>query len=284
MNQASNEPEPEFLTDQLKVALPRLTKSEARIAQWLILNEQAAIMETGASLAAKAGVSEITVGRFMRAFGLNGMVGLRDKLKGDILARQISADSRRQRLLSSPLGNILRAEAEAVLALSAQFDSDGWAGSLAKLASARSVHVTGFQSIRGLAEDFARRMSILRPQVRFVSAHDGMLAEWVDLGPEDMVVLFDITPYAREAAGMVQLARDRGADVLVITDEMNAWAGALTPHVLHAHTKVGAYLESTGPLAVAANLILHQLAGALGPSTARRLAEWPNILKKADLF
>lgn len=188
MTQASNGARPEFLIDQLKVALPGLTRSEARIAQWLILNEQAAVMETGAPLAAKTGVSEITVGRFMRAFGLNAMVGLRDRLRGDILARQVSADSRRQQLHESPLGNILRAEAEAALALSAQFENERWAEALAKLTQARTVHVTGFQSIRGLAD---------------------------------------------------------GMDAFVI---------------------------------------LHQLAAELGPATARRLAAWPELLKKVEFF
>ena len=272
------------LTDRLREALPSLSKAEARVAQWLILNEAAAMMETGASLATKAGVSEITVGRFLRSLGLAGMVGLRDQLRMDSLARQIRVDDRRQRLSGTPLGTILRAEAEAVLELAAQTDGPGWVAVMQALAAARTVHVMGFQSIRGLAEDFARRLSILRPAVRFVSAHDGMLAEWLDLAPGDAVVLFDITPYAREAATLVRLARQRGAEVLVVTDEMNGWASSLTPHVLHAHTKVGAFLESTGTLAVVSTLILHDLAGRMAPLAAQRLAEWPALLREADLF
>lgn len=277
-------PDSTSLTDRLRAALPGLSKAEARVAQWLILNEAAAMMETGASLAAKAGVSEITVGRFMRSLGLAGMVGLRDQLRTDRLARQIHVDDRRQRLSGTPLGAILRAEAEAVLELAAQVDGPGWMAAMQALANARNVHVMGFQSIRGLAEDFARRLSIVRSAVRFVSAHDGMLAEWLDLGAGDMVVLFDITPYAREAAALVRVARQRGAEVLVVTDEMNGWASSLTPHVLHAHTKVGAFLESTGTLAVASTLILHDLAGRMGPVAGQRMAEWPALLREADLF
>jgi len=273
-----------FLIDRLRAALPNMTKAEAQIAQWLILNEATAIMETGASLAAKTGVSEITVGRFMRSLGVNGMPGLRDTLRADNLARQLQMNTRRQLLSDTPLGAILRAEAEAVLALSEQADGPDWAVAMHAMAQAHAVHVTGFQSIRGLSEDFARRLSILRPGVRFVSAHDGMLSEWLDLGPGDSVILFDIAPYAREAASLVQLARTLGAEVLVITDEMNGWASSMTPHVIHAHTKVGAFLESTGTLAVVSTLILHDLAGRLGPTTAQRLATWPALLKQVDLF
>ena len=52
------------LIARLRAILPELTKSEARIAQWLMLNLASAGMETGASIAAKTGVSEITVSRF----------------------------------------------------------------------------------------------------------------------------------------------------------------------------------------------------------------------------
>ena len=63
---------------RLRILMPGLSKAESRVAQWIIQNEMHAALETGASLAARAGVSEITVGRFLRKLGLSGMQGLRD--------------------------------------------------------------------------------------------------------------------------------------------------------------------------------------------------------------
>lgn len=271
------------IVQRLRILMPGLSKAESRVAQWIIQNEMHAALETGASLAARAGVSEITVGRFLRKLGLSGMQGLRDALREDNLAQQVQIADRRKRLSSSDAGVILRAEAEAVLDLAKQVDGPLWAKAVEAIGTAASVHVTGFQSIRGLAEDFTRRLILILPQVRFLAAYDGMLAEWLDEGEGRVLILFDIAPYARIAEKLVQMAQANGFVVIVITDEMNGWAEALTPYVFHAATKVGAFLESVGSLAVISSLLLHSIAGQDEIRTSKRMSEWPKKLHGLNL-
>lgn len=57
-------PEDSPLAARLRSHSGDLTTSEAVIMQWLILNERTLGLETGASVAAKTGVSEITVSRY----------------------------------------------------------------------------------------------------------------------------------------------------------------------------------------------------------------------------
>lgn len=268
---------------RLRILMPGLSKAESRVAQWIIQNEMHAALETGASLAARAGVSEITVGRFLRKLGLSGMQGLRDALREDNLAQQVQIGDRRKRLSTSDMGVILRAEAEAVLDLANQVDGPLWAEAVAKIGTASCVHVTGFQSIRGLAEDFTRRLTMILPNVRFVAAYDGMLGEWLDEGDAKVLILFDIAPYARIAEKLVQMAQANGFTVIIITDEMNGWAEGLTPFVFHAATKVGAFLESVGSLAVISSLLLHSIAGQDEARTSKRMSEWPKKLHGLNL-
>jgi hypothetical protein len=135
-------PDSTSLTAHLRAALPGLSKSEARIAQWLILNEAAAMIETGARL----GGRDAGAGR-----------GAPGACHG--------------------------------------FTVDPW-------------------PCRRLRTTFVDR-EVNR------SVRVGMLAEWLDLTVVDAVVLFDITPCAREASSLVRLARQRGAEVLVVTDALN---------------------------------------------------------------
>jgi DNA-binding MurR/RpiR family transcriptional regulator len=154
---------------------------------------------------------------------------------------------------------------------------------VAKIGTASCVHVTGFQSIRGLAEDFTRRLTMILPNVRFVAAYDGMLGEWLDEGDAKVLILFDIAPYARIAEKLVQMAQANGFTVIIITDEMNGWAEGLTPFVFHAATKVGAFLESVGSLAVISSLLLHSIAGQDEARTSKRMSEWPKKLHGLNL-
>ena len=276
------------LVAQLKAIMPELTKSEARIAQWLLLNLASVGMENGASIAAKTGVSEITVSRFLRRIGFRGMAALKEELQTSGVNLQLRGAERYLRLLEGELGTLIRRDAEAILGLGAQIARPEWSAAVDVIDAADEVFVTGFQTVRGLAEDFARRLSIVRGSVRFVAAHDAGLAEWIPSlrrrTERRCLILVDMVPYAREAPTIVGKARELGMDVVVVTDELNTWASTHTPFVFHAATKVGAFLESTGPLATILNLVTHAVAERDPDKARTRLAEWPSVLRDLDLY
>ncbi len=100
------------LAARLRAVEGGLTKSEAMIAQWLMLNEGGLPLETGASIAAKTGVSEITVSRFLRRLGFRGMTELKAEI-GSPAALHIHATDRYIRLLEGELGTLLKRDADA---------------------------------------------------------------------------------------------------------------------------------------------------------------------------
>lgn len=253
-----------------------------------MLNLASAGMETGASIAAKTGVSEITVSRFLRRIGFRGMAALKEHLQATGTNLHLHSAERYVRLLDGELGTLIRRDAEAILGLGAQISRPEWDAAITAVEAASEVYVTGFQTIRGLAEDFTRRLSIVRGAVRFLAAHDAGLAEWIPSGRSIVerrcLILIDMVPYAREAVTVTRIAREQGMDVVVVTDELNTWARAHTPYVFHASTKVGAFLESTGPLATILNLITHAVAGRDPDRAQARLSEWPRVLRDLDLY
>lgn len=276
------------LAARLRGISGELTKSEAMIAQWLVLNEATLAMETGASVAAKTGVSEITVSRFLRRIGFRGMAELKAEMGSAAAKLHIHAADRYMRLLEGELGTLLRRDADAILGLGAQIARPEWEAAIAALDTADEVFVTGFQTVRGLAEDFARRLGIVRGSVRFIAAHDAGLVEWVPssrrAGERRALVLVDMVPYAREAEVVVRTAARLGITPVVVTDELNTWASAHTPYVFHASTKAGAFLESTGPLATLLNLVTHAVAGRDPDKARRRISAWPGLIRDLDLY
>ena len=192
------------------------------------------------------------------------------------------------RLLEGELGSLLKRDADAVLGLGVQIARPEWETAIIAIDRADEVFVTGFQTVRGLAEDFARRLGIVRGSVRYVSALDGGLVEWLPsrrrAGETRALVLVDMVPDAREAEIVVQTARSLGVEVVVITDELNSWAQAHTALVFHASTKVGAFLESTGPLATLLNLVTHAVAGRDPEKARQRIASWPAPLRDLGLY
>lgn len=261
-----------------------LTKSETVIAQWLTRNEATLGLETGATIAAKTGVSEITVSRFLRRIGYRGMAALKEDLKAPGTA-QLPGSDLYLRLLDGEMATLIRRDAEAVLAIGAQVARPEWTEAMAAIHGADEVYVTGFQSVKGAAQDFCRRLSIVRPRVSFVAAHDSGLAEWIPgSDARRCLILVDTVPYAREAEAIVRLATRGGMTVVVVTEELNTWSAGYTPFVFFVVTKVHAYVESSGPLASLLSLVTHSVAARDPEAAKARLNAWPTLLRELDLF
>ena len=185
------------VSDTIRANLPRLTKSEARLARYILNNEAQIGLETGASLAAATQVSEITVSRFLRKLGFRGIRALKEQLKRTRTETPIESTERVMRLLSGRDSTMIEAESRAIRKLSSQLARPEWQDMAAELAAADRVFVTGFQTVEGMAEDFARRLGVVREAVRFVSVQDSGLIEWVPPagsieGGNNLLVLIDI--------------------------------------------------------------------------------------------
>jgi DNA-binding MurR/RpiR family transcriptional regulator len=288
MNDLQSIPEESPLAAKLRGMSGGLTKSEAIIAQWLVLNEATLGLETGASIASKTGVSEITVSRFLKRAGYKGLQGLKEDLQAALVHAHVSPADRYFRLLDSEIGTILKRDADAVLALAHEVEKPTWPQAIDAIAAADEVFVLGFQTIRGIAEDFARRLSIVRGSVRYLSPHDGGLVEWIPsfrrAEESRCLVMVDMAPYAREALPILQTARSLGFAVVVVSDELNTWASAETPFVFHVATKVDAFLESTGPMTTLMNVIIHEVAGRAPEKARKRIKDWPQIMRGLGLY
>lgn len=288
MNDLPAQPEESPLAARLRSISGGLTKSEAIIAQWLVLNEATLGLESGASVAAKTGVSEITVSRFLKRAGFKGLQGLKEELQAALVHAHVSPSDRYFRLLDGEIGAILKRDADAVLALAHEVEKPVWPQAIDAIANADEVFVVGFQTIRGIAEDFSRRLAIVRGSVRLLSPHDGGLVEWIPsfrrAEEARCLVMIEMAPYAREALPMVQTARQLGMQVVVVTDELNTWAVAETPFVFHVTTKVDAFLESTGPMTTLMNVMIHEVAGRAPEKARKRIKDWPPIMRGLGLY
>src|SRR3546814_12068456 len=74
----------------MKQSLSQLPRQEAKLAQYILLNQHTVALENGITLAKKIGVSEVTVGRLLRRLGCNGMRALKELLRqqsAEVMAR-----------------------------------------------------------------------------------------------------------------------------------------------------------------------------------------------------
>jgi DNA-binding MurR/RpiR family transcriptional regulator len=268
--------------------MPQLSPAEARTAQYLVLHEPDIGFETGASIARKVGVSEVTVSRLLRRLGFRGIAAVKRALQEDAAAGLLGSEELGRRLFAGGFGEALQKEARALHALSEQVHGPLWERLIDGAAECEHVYTTGFQTVRGAAEDFARRLALVRKNVHFVAAHDSALTEWIS-GPSEqetdrLLILIDVVPYSREAPILAEVCRHRRIALAVFTDEFNTWAREFTDLVFHVQTRNGLFLESTGTLTTALNLIVHAMAIRDPGATRQRIRAWQELVGAVQIF
>ena len=245
--------------------------------------------ETGSSLARKAGVTEVTVGRLLHRLGYKGMAGLKSALKEELATQPSQPDQQPSSMVESPFYEFIDLEIKALMGLAEQCQGQSWDDLIDVIFSADTVFITGFQTVRGTAEDTGRRLSLVRDEVRFISPHDGMLTEWLEhrskrKKSKECLVIIDTVPYAREAEILAGNCQQENRDLVVFTDDLCPWAQKYTDHRIHVRTRNGLTLESTTGLTAALNMMVHAVAMRDPDATESRIAHWESVTAKLKLF
>nr|WP_321443272.1 MurR/RpiR family transcriptional regulator [uncultured Cohaesibacter sp.] len=274
----------EELIAVMRSELGNLPKQEAKVVQYFLLNLSSLSFETGKSIARKAGVAEVTVGRVLRRLGCDGMKEFKQRLRqrysvaGGVPEKKIDVSGKWRQVLDS--------EISAVQSVFAQRDTEAFAKAQSLLVEANQIFITGFQTVRGLAEDTARRMALARLDVRYLSPHDGMLAEWISDADSEKscLLLIDVVPYAGECQSFAKLAKSQGRHIVMVTDEYCHWARDVADAVIYAPSSTGLFLESTLGINAALALLVDAVADASSEDTKARLKEWKQLTRGLHLF
>ena len=274
----------EFVS-KVEQGLHALPKQEAKVAQYFLLNLNSVSFETGKSIAQKAGVAEITVGRMLRRFGCAGMKEFKAMLRHrySVTGASIADDGFE---LPEDWQEQMNAELRAVSTVYSRIGTPAFRAAERYLTEAEEVYVTGFQTVRGLAEDVARRLALARPRVRFLSGHDSMLSEWLDppAPGSSCLLIIDVIPYAAECETIARLARDQGRSVVVVTDEYCHWAQEVTDAAINAPSKTGLFLESILGLNAATSLLVHMAANGRSADIDERMRDWKRLAQSIGIF
>ena len=86
------------LAEKLRAGFSQLTKSEKAVASYMLTHMKSLPYETAASIAESAGVSSMTVSRFLRNLGFNGLGDLKEHMRTDVDAPPLLISDRLKRI------------------------------------------------------------------------------------------------------------------------------------------------------------------------------------------
>ena len=268
------------LRDRLTEALPNASKADRALANYMLSDMSTLPFETAASLAAKVEVSEPTVGRFCRAIGYTGFKDLKANLKNDmgdqpwLIGDRLRDLRARTQAGEDQLTRGLELEMAALVSVYETAHSPEWDTVVKRLATARTVYATGFQTERGMAQIFANQLQYLREGVHLLDGASGNFAEVLAMGDTDAtLVIFEARRYSRHAQLLAQEAKAIGIPVTLITDPYCDWGHAVADEMFVVPTAVNLFWESTAQMASLANLLVNGVFLELGPEVEARMTK-----------
>ncbi len=265
------------LPDRIKDRFARMTRSERAIASYMLGNLHLLPFENAAAIAAQVGVSQMTVGRFLRSIGYAGIGEVKDELREAALTPGLKIGDRLERLrVKSRAGKDthrnLQHEVHALVSVYEIVGTPLWDRAIARLVESDTVFVAGFQTVSGMAADFAARLLYLRPGVTVLDGQDGTFADLLaGRWTRPCLVLFEMRRYTKCSQLLAQKVQQRGIDLIIVCDRHCHWAAQHTDLVFSVNTDSSLFWDNQSPFLSLTNLMLDQVARGLKRSVAARL-------------
>lgn len=212
-----------------------LTASEKKTADYLMAHQEESQYMSIAELAEESGVAEATISRFCRRLGYKGYNAFK-------LAIANSTAFLRQETLSAPdadgdsleeLSQKLYAVDSAALAQTMELmDYEAIRRAADALESAERVCCMGQGGSMLIAEEAAHLFSTASVKFFAVSDSHMQMIRAANMGERDAVLFFSYSGATRDMMETLQVARERGACIILVTRFAKSPGGALADVVL----------------------------------------------------
>ena len=279
------------LDDQLRASLPDLTRAERQLATHVLSHYPVAALGSITQLAKAAAVSTPTVVRLTQKLGYKGYPDFQSALRGEVEAMLMSPIAKHDRWAGGvPDTHILNRFADAVMAnLQAtlgQIDHAEFDAAAALLADPqRRVFAMGGRITHAMADYFTGLMKVVRPQVTLLAnSSSSWPAALLELEPGDVLLVFDIRRYENTVLHLTEMAKGRGAEVILITDRWISPAVAHARHTLCCHIEAPSAWDSTVSLMVLVETLLAAVQQLTWETTEPRMKRMEDLYAETRFF
>lgn len=253
----------EHLLSRIEVNMNSFSKGQKRIANYIEEHYDQAAFMTASKLGKTVGVSESTVVRFATELGYSGYPKLqkamqemiRDKLTSvqriDVTTNRIGDDDVLDSIMNQDIDKIRRTLEETS---HKDFDS-----AVKSIVNARRIYIFGVRSTASLAQFLGYYFGLIFDNVRVITdtSKTHTYEQLFRISKDDVMIGISFPRYSTMAVESMSLAKDRGANVIAITDSMVSPLVSAANQVLIARSDMASVVDSlVAPLSLINALIV----------------------------
>ena len=279
------------ISDRIQSKLDDLTRAERQLAQSILENYPASGLGPLSVLAKDANVSGPTVARMVQKLGFKGypdfQAALREELKAKVKSPIAKHDTWTE---GAPSGHLLNRFTDAVIDnirhTLGQIDPDMFDSACDLVADPdRHVYIVGGRITHTLAEYLFLHMQVIRPNVTHIQTTSSTWPHYLLNAQEgDIFVIFDMRRYENNTLKLAEMARAKGAHLILFTDQWRSPVHHLADISLSARIVVPSAWDSTATTLLLVETMIAAVQNADWPATKDRIEALEGMFDQTKLF
>ncbi len=241
----------------------KFSKGQRLIARYITENYDKAAFMTAGKLGKTVGVSESTVVRFATELGYEGYPEMRKALQELVRNRLTSvqriAAAREMMDSANVLKAVMGADMEKLRVTFESLDRESFEGAIDTILHGKKVYILGMRSSAALASFMGFYLNYLMDNVQVLSDGVGgeVYEQMLRIGPEDVFFAISFPRYTSGSLRAARFAKERGAKIVVLTDNDASPFAPLADVMLCAKSDMVSFLDSlVAPLSVLNAMII----------------------------
>lgn len=274
---------------QITNQLDTLTRSEARVAAHVLQQQQEVAFYTLELFAQRVGVSTTTVLRFCRRLGFSGFSDFQQAVRKELRAQpdlmeklQRTAGSHEDEAL---IANTVNQGLHCIRQTFRDLPGAQIREAVERIAKAQRVFTFGMRESFALAHYAYTRFLTVRENVFLLcNGYSTDVEAVLSLTAADVCVVYLFHRYTRQALRILELLKDQGVQVILVTSEPCDRVSAFATVLLTCQVDAGGIKNSALAPVCLADLLCNAVAMTDTERTMRRMKQCETLFQRAEIL
>jgi DNA-binding MurR/RpiR family transcriptional regulator len=279
------------VSDVINAHFAVLTRAEKQLAATLLDNYPVSGLGSITTVAENAGVSTPTVARMVQKIGFRGFPDFQSRLHQELEATISNPISKHDRWAANAPGtHILNRFADATMnnlrETLAQLETAEFDGAAAMIADRkRNIYLVGGRITRALADYFFTHLQVIRSGVTQIASNSSSWPHYVlDMKKGDVLIMFDIRRYEQEMETLSRIARERGVEIILFTDQWSSPIAKSARRVFRIQIEAPSAWDSSVVTLFAVEALIEAVQSSIWDETRDRMKTLEGLFDSTRLF
>lgn len=266
------------------------SKRQKLIAHYILESYDKAAFMTANKLGKTVNVSESTVVRFAAELGYDGYPGMQRALQ-EMIRNKLTAVQRIE-VSNDLIGDqdvlttVMESDIENIQRTLSEMDQTSFYRAVEALLSARRIYILGVRSAAALASFLGFYLNLIFDNIVLIhtTTASEVFESLLRVGPEDVVIGISFPRYSSRTVRAMRFARDRGANVLALTDSKESPLAETATMTLLARSDMASFADSlVAPLSLV-NALIVALGRRRSQEVARTFSDLEQIWSEYGVY